>query len=54
MIESGQVLEKGPGEYRKRGRIRVSARKMIESGQVLEWVRARIERVIVSGRVPKK
>ena len=43
MIESGQVLEKGSSEYRNNDRIwastrriRVSTRKVIESGQVLE------------------
>ena len=36
MIESRQVLDKGPGEYRKSDCIRASVEKMIKSRQVPE------------------
>ena len=56
MIESGQVPEKGPGEYWKNGRIRASTRKSDDriwestkegSGQVPEKV------MIKYGQVPE-
>ena len=53
MVESGQVLEKGPGEYGER--LNPSEyRRRVESGRVPEKSLGEYWRKVESGRVPEK
>ena len=61
MIKFGQALEKGPGEYRKSGRIRASTRRILASTEKSDqiWastrrIRASTIKVIESGQVLEK
>ena len=58
MIKFGQALEKGPGEYRKSGRIRASTRKILasteKSDQIWASIQASTIKVIESRQVLEK